>query len=194
MCPRCSRSTEAAGQFCPNCGTAFTNVVTVDNNIQSAIKGNTNPVFVWLSIAVGSLGIISTFLTYATDSEGYSVNGWKSREVLDAFDKTSFGVYWILVASIATALTGLIHFTDLGHRQTKQTQGWSMIGVGVLTVIFAQVTFNAWDAAAIEVEEFVEIGAGLQLAYVVGVAIVIIGILCLTVPTFFKKTSAQSIN
>jgi len=152
------------------------------------VQGNANPVFVRSCIALGAIGVISTFLPYAKD-EFDSVNGWDSYDVLSAYDQWC-GVYLILLFSVALLAAGLVHFSSFGSKQKTKAQGWSTIVVGVFTFGAANATFRGWDAAAKEEGILVDIGIGLYLGYLVGIGAIVIGILCLAKPNFHRKAQA----
>jgi len=195
LCNKCGTLAETDGSFCATCGNSYaTSTSTTSTTIPTGdfsgqIKGNANPTFVWSSIGIGAVGLISTFLPYAKDDYD-SINGWDSADVLSSYDQYSSGTIMILLFSIVNLIVGLMHFSSAGQRQNAKSQGISTIVVGVIALGVAHATYMGWDAAAIEEGVFVEIGIGLYLAYLLGLAMIVVGILCLTVPNFHRKSSS----
>lgn len=196
QCAKCGSLSQTEGAFCSSCGASYAvqSVTTAQSDanaeFSAQIKGNANPVFVWSSVAVGAIGAISTFLPYMTDDYD-SVNGWDSASILSDYGQFSSGTIMILLFSVAILIAGLMHFSGSGSRQKAKTQGWSSIVVGVFCIGAAQATYSGWDAAAKEEGVYVQAGLGLYLGYLVGLAIIVIGILCLVVPNFHRKESVQ---
>ena len=193
-CSQCGTQSELAGAFCTSCGASLApqQVATAQNisntEFSAQIKGNANPAFVWSCLAVGGVGVISTFLPYMTDDYG-SVSGWDSSGILSDYEQFSSGTIMIMLFSISVLIAGLMHFSGSGSRQKAKSQGWSSIVVGFFCIGAAQATYSGWDAAAKEEGVYVETGLGLYLGYLVGIGIMAIGILCLAVPNFHRKES-----
>lgn len=194
QCSKCGMLSETAGAFCSSCGASYgpqqvaTTTTTSNTNFSAQIKGNANPTFVWSCVALGTVGVLSTFLPYMKD-EFDSVSGWDSTNILSEYDQYSSGTLMILLFSAAVLIAGLMHFSGGGSRQKAKSQGVSSIVVGFFCLGAAHATYLGWDAAAKEEGVYVEIGMGLYLGYLVGLGIMVIGILCLAVPNFHRKES-----
>lgn len=194
QCSKCGTLSESAGAFCSSCGASYTPQQVTTTSASSStdfsgqIKGNANPAFVWSSVALGAIGVLSTFLPYMKD-EFDSVSGWDSSGILSDYDQYSSGTIMIMLFSLAVLIAGLMHFSGSGARQKAKSQGVSSIVVGFFCLGAAHATYLGWDAAAKEEGVYVETGLGLYLGYLVGLGIMVIGVLCLAVPNFHRKES-----
>jgi len=152
----------------------------------SALKGSVNPVYVWLNVSLGALGCVSTILPYVNDGVD-SVNGWDSARMLGELGEFSMGTLLILLLSVSILVAGASHFSDLGKRQTPKSQGVGSIILGVVLFWNANQTYWAWDSVSKDGGFSAYADIGLIIPHAISVALVIIGILCLSVRNFHTR-------
>jgi hypothetical protein len=83
----------------------------------------------------------------------------------------------------------LVHLSDASRNLSKELQGGLLIGAGAVGLLFTVLTQNALNEVAEIVEFNLTLGIGLIVSYLVSIGAVVLGILCLTVPGFFRSTT-----
>jgi hypothetical protein len=132
------------------------------------------------------LGFIGPFLTYMTIpyyDEG-DLKGWDAPEVLREFEEFSTGPIWIVIGSIVAAICALVIIVNMnqGANSNRVAVGTCSLIAGLAVLGAGFMTYTALDSALEYAGENGEMGIGLWLGIISGLAITILGIVILTSP------------
>ena len=134
------------------------------------------------------LGFIAPFLPFLTDPySDEKLKGWDAPEVLREFEKFSTGPTWIVIGSIVAAICALVIIVNMnkGANSNQVAVGTCSLIAGIAVLGAGVMTYNALDNFVEYLREYGEsgdIGIGLWLGIISGVAITILGIVILTSP------------
>ena len=134
------------------------------------------------------LGFIAPFLPFLTFPDyDENFNGWDVPEVLRYYEEFSTGPTWIVIGSIVAAICALVIIVNMnkGANSNRVAVGTCSLIAGIAVLGAGVMTYNALDNFVEYLREYGEsgdIGIGLWLGIISGVAITILGIVILTSP------------
>jgi len=134
------------------------------------------------------LGFIAPFLPFLTDPySDENLKGWDAPEGLREFEEFSTGPTWIVIGSIVAAICALVIIVNMnkGANSNQVAVGTCSLIAGIAVLGAGVMTYNALGNVIEYFREYGEsgdIGIGLWLGIISGVAITILGIVILTSP------------
>ena len=134
------------------------------------------------------LGFIAPFLPFLTSPySDENLKGWDAPEVLREFEEFSTGPTWIVIGSIVAAICALVIIVNMnkGANSNQVAVGTCSLIAGIAVLGAGVMTYNALGSFLEYLREYGEsgdIGIGLWLGIISGVAITILGIVILTSP------------
>lgn len=135
-----------------------------------------------LQVIFALAAVISPFLTWAT-VEGDSVNAFDAdfRDMLSTGDKFSNGGYVVVAAAIVALAVGTVFLSTLsaGRMISRTAVGWMAIACGIVTAGAVGTTYNAVNDLMDEANQSWDVGIGLGLGSLMGIAMVVMGVITL---------------
>jgi hypothetical protein len=180
-CFTCEAVSETAGAFCPSCGSTY-GVSPPPSNSGPAMA----PACAILLLIFGFLAVAGTFMAYFV-YDNIPFSGWESQDATRYYDLYSSGALMSAIFGAVVALTGISGFTRhlISSRPVKKsdriTVGIMLIVAAVLMIGNAGATYNAIDETAMLDVVYVEIGVGLYLQFLAGLATGVLGVVLLAV-------------
>ena len=136
-----------------------------------------------------ALGAISPFLTYISGydyywEETFAFTGWESQDVFSDYEEFSNGPTFVLLGSLVALGLAIAIIVNQNNSKTVNKTGFGVgtLVSGVIVALSAGISYTAWDTILRDEGSSADQGVGLWLGAVSGVAILIIGIVMLTVP------------
>ena len=131
------------------------------------------------------LGFIAPFLPFLTiEYYDEDLKGWDAPEVLREYGEFSAGPTWIVIGSIVAAICALVIIVNMnkGANSNRVAVGTCSLIAGIAVLGAGVMTYTALDNALEYAGESGEMGIGLWLGIISGLAITILGIVILTSP------------
>ena len=149
-------------------------------------------------VVIAVIGAISPWLPYIPDGYPYqtgggyaSISGWRSRWYFDRYAQITAGPILVLLGSLVALGLGIAVLVSQSQSKpiNKVAVGVPTIVGGLMVMLGAGISYNAWDTI-LEIEDVTSNqGVGLLIGLVAGVGLIVMGILMLTVRKLTQGTS-----
>lgn len=140
-------------------------------------------------LVIAIIGFITPWLPYIPGECDYSgdcyssISGWESREAFSLYEEFSAGPFLVLFGALVVVGLSIAVLVSQGQGKAinRVAVGVPSIVGGLVAVVGASLSYNAWDSILRYEGAAANQGVGLWLGIIAGLGMVVMGILMLAV-------------